>query len=587
MKQFYKKVLIASGLLLGAAIGTQAQTNDLQYFEDSAFTAYCPTPMVVMFDGWGQTTGYNPATDSVDIYVNFGDGSDTSFTTPIYGTSPQYYYPNVLHTYMLAGTYTTIIVSTAPGGITDSLSHGPIIVSNGCGTLTGEAYVDNNLNCIFDAGDDTLRYVPLQIIDVASGSVIQYGWTDASGSYSVAVPSNVNLEIEALGAGGLNTTCPVSGVYAVNVSNGGNADNDFGFDCTTSQFDLTTHASGSGFVPGQQHNMYITAGNISCLPQSGTLTLTLDPLVSYVHTVNGPLPTSVIGNVLTWNTPVMAASSNYYGWWSQFQSSIKIETDTTAVVGDTVCHSVSITPTAGDLDISNNTFSYCRPVLASYDPNMKEVSPMGVNATGDVDPNTTFTYTVHFQNTGNYPAQNVYILDTISQHLDMSTFEIVGSSHSMNVLELGNGKIKFEFNGIWLEDSVTNEPESHGHVTYRVKMDPSLPIGTQILNTAYIFFDYNNPIVTNTTLNTIAVLTGVEDQIELEAKLYPNPTNDLLTIEFENQVEGNLTVRDISGRVVQTVYVNSTKAIINANNLAKGFYSADLNGQFIGKFIVN
>lgn len=588
MKHIFKQAFLAGCLMIGAAFGSQAQTNDLQYFADSTWAGYCPTPALVDFNGYGTTTGYNSAIDSVEIYVNFGDGSDTTFMTPLYGSAPEYYYPFLQHTYLLAGSYTTTMIATAPGGISDSIVYGPVIISNGCGTLTGETYIDNNANCIFDAGDDTLKYVPIEIIDPISGNIVHYTWSDHNGAYSASVPSNYNLEIHVPNYGGLTAICPATGMYAVNVTSGGTLDNDFGYDCNGSQFDLTTHVSGAGFVPGQVHYMYVSAGNISCEPQAGTITLTLDPMVSYVSTASGMAPASVVGNVITWNTPVMSNTGYYYGWWSQFYSNIKITTDTTAVVGDTVCHSISITPTAGDIDLTNNSHSYCAPVLASYDPNMKEVSPLGLNATGDVDPNTTFTYTVHFQNTGNYPAQNVYILDTISQHLDMTTFEILGSSHSMNVLDLGNGKIKFQFNNIWLADSVSNEPESHGHVTYRITSNSGLAIGTEIENTAHIFFDYNSAIVTNTTLNTIAVITNSVDELsQIEAKLYPNPTNDVLNIVFENQMEGNLTVRDISGRVIESMNLNGNKATINANHLSKGYYSVDLNGQFIGKFIVN
>lgn len=584
---YIKRLTFLGTILLGGQQLASAQTVNIQSFTDSSFSANCPTPAMVDIQGFGTTTGYNSATDSVDIFISFGDGNDTTFKSPLWGTSPQNFYAWVSHSYLQAGSYTTQMVVTGPGGISDSMAHGPIVVTNACGKVEGYTYVDNNANCIFDSGDDTLKFVPMEVVDAATGDVIIYGWSGHTGYYNMSVPSGVNIELQTVPAGaGLTNTCPASGMYALNVSAGSTNANNFGFECNGSQFDLTTHVSGSGFVPGQVHTMWVSAGNISCMPQSGVVTLTLDPMVSYVSSNSGPAPTSVVGNVITWNTPSMSNTGAYYSWWSQFYASIKITTDTTAVVGDTVCHSISITPTTGDVDVSNNTYAYCAPVLASYDPNMKEVSPIGLNASGDVDPNTTFTYTVHFQNTGNYPAQNIYILDTISNHLDMSTMEILSASHNMNFLDLGNGIVKFQFNDIWLADSVSNEPESHGNVTYRISMKPSLAIGTEITNTAHIYFDYNEAIITNTTLNTIAVVSSVSEVEDISVKLYPNPTTDVLNLEFSEDMDGTISVRDLSGRIIESTNLNGNRVVLSTSAYAKGYYTIDLSGQFIGKFIV-
>jgi hypothetical protein len=181
----------------------------------------------------------------------------------------------------------------------------------------------------------------------------------------------------------------------------------------------------------------------------------------------------------------------------------------------------------------------------------------------------------------------VYILDTISAHLDLSTLEIIAASHEMNLLDLGSGIFKFQFNNINLIDSVSNEPESHGHVTYRIKTLNGLPIGTEIENTAHIFFDYNDAVVTNTTLNTIAVVSSITEKTEHKANLYPNPAQNILNVEFESAVQGKLAIRDLSGRLISSIRINGSRTTIDAAPLAKGIYSLDLNGSFVGKFIVN
>ncbi|MEO0405496.1 MAG: hypothetical protein AAF193_11550, partial [Bacteroidota bacterium] len=56
---------------------------------------------------------------------------------------------------------------------------------------------------------------------------------------------------------------------------------------------------------------------------------------------------------------------------------------------------------------------------------------------------------------------------------------------------------------IQLPDSTNNEPESHGLVSFKITPLPDLPVGTVLENTAYIYFDNNEPIITNTTWTTI------------------------------------------------------------------------------------
>lgn len=50
---------------------------------------------------------------------------------------------------------------------------------------------------------------------------------------------------------------------------------------------------------------------------------------------------------------------------------------------------------------------------------------------------------------------------------------------------------------------------SNGFVAYTIQLKSNLPAGTQITNNADIYFDFNAPIETNTTLNTIQI-TGLE-----------------------------------------------------------------------------
>src|SRR5690606_17103611 len=107
-------------------------------------------------------------------------------------------------------------------------------------------------------------------------------------------------------------------------------------------------------------------------------------------------------------------------------------------------------------------------------------------------------YKIRFQNTGTYYAENVAILDTLSEHLDPATIHGVIASHDYRIDFLHNKYLVFYFDNIFLPDSFTNEAASHGYVSFFIKQRPQLPHGTVIDNSAAIYFDYNEPIITNT-----------------------------------------------------------------------------------------
>jgi uncharacterized repeat protein (TIGR01451 family) len=168
-------------------------------------------------------------------------------------------------------------------------------------------------------------------------------------------------------------------------------------------------------------------------------------------------------------------------------------------------------PSSTDLNYANNTYCYSRIVTGSFDPNDKTVSPVGVGATGDIAASVTdLTYLIRFQNTGNGPAVNIVVKDTLSSNVNVNTFEMLGSSHNYNIEILPGNILKWKFNNIMLPDSNSNEPASHGYIQYRIKRNNNNTPGTQIKNTAYIYFDFNEPVVTNTAINTIETITGIK-----------------------------------------------------------------------------
>jgi len=78
----------------------------------------------------------------------------------------------------------------------------------------------------------------------------------------------------------------------------------------------------------------------------------------------------------------------------------------------------------------------------------------------------------------------------------------MGSKHYMEASYFDGGVLRFDFPDINLPDSASNEPESHGWLVFKIS-PKDVPLGTIIENRVGIYFDYNAPVITNYTINTI------------------------------------------------------------------------------------
>jgi uncharacterized repeat protein (TIGR01451 family) len=322
---------------------------------------------------------------------------------------------------------------------------------------------------------------------------------------------------------------------------------------------------------GFEQGIWVKAMNIGAEPISGMLTLTMDnDLVANIDSITVPASTS--GTELVWNIALSPGQ--------QFDAHVFTTVPLTDTVGTMLDYQLLGTINEADIDLANNSSMISDAVVAAYDPNEKVVEPQGIAPLGLVDTGAVFIYTVYFQNTGNAVAHDIVVRDTLDVDLDLSTLEIESSSHPMDVnVKLPNA-LEFVFANIMLPDSNANEPMSHGYLKYKIKAKPTAGYGTQLTNTASIYFDYNAPVVTNTTLNTLGVVTGVASlqASNLSIELFPNPTNGLVTVSADRIVDigSLLEVSDVAGRVVLRVPMDGTTAVLDCAFLATGVYGVKL-----------
>ncbi|MBW7468673.1 IPT/TIG domain-containing protein [Pontibacter aydingkolensis] len=163
----------------------------------------------------------------------------------------------------------------------------------------------------------------------------------------------------------------------------------------------------------------------------------------------------------------------------------------------------------------------CLPIIDSYDPNDKLVSPIGLTEENYTPTGAALKYKIRFQNTGTDVAYRVVVVDTLSGHLDLSTLQLGSTSHSARFEVSGKGKpvLTWTFDNIMLPDSTTNEPGSHGYIQFSIKPKVDLAEKTAVENFADIFFDFNSPIRTNITTNRIYDMPPVMvDAVKLTAE---------------------------------------------------------------------
>jgi uncharacterized repeat protein (TIGR01451 family) len=221
---------------------------------------------------------------------------------------------------------------------------------------------------------------------------------------------------------------------------------------------------------------------------------------------------------------------------------------------------------------------YCGIVTGSYDPNDKTGYPLGQTSERFIQPNQQLQYVIRFQNTGTDTAFTVVIRDTLDTDLNIFTVTPGVSSHEYNFQMYGPRVLEWTFNNILLPDSTTNEPESNGFVTFNVEQVPNLAQGTEITNDADIYFDFNDPIITNTTTHRIyegfvAVADLEEMMIETSGlAVYPNPSNGSFTLVLDKEIgAGSYSLYNQLGKIVKTGMITGKKTTIELD-LNGGMY---------------
>ena len=340
----------------------------------------------------------------------------------------------------------------------------------------------------------------------------------------------------------------------------------FELDCATAATDpdvVVNYGWANSFVaPLETGTLQINFCNYAC-QNIADATVTIQFPAGFVPNTSGLTNASFVAPVLTFDLEDLEACETV---------SIPCTFPGITFAGTQICFPVSITA-ANDTDLSNNLDTICGIVWNSYDPNDKQVNHP---ATIDPDTQEKFVYQIRFQNDGNFPAVNIVVRDTISTNLDISTFKLLETSHPVAAsVNPTTREATFTFNAIWLESSDVDLEASQGFILFEIMEKEGLGVGESIENTAYIFFDFNDAIITNTTVNTNNYPVGIIENDAKNLVIYPNPASS--TIKFSGDQVQKVVIYDVLGQVVMIKTItNNTLSLSNLNN---GVYFVEMHTE--------
>jgi hypothetical protein len=457
-------------------------------------------------------------------------------------------------------------------------------------TIKGNVYHDANKNCIKDNNEKGIENIMIQCAGIG------YTFTDANGDYSFKVPSgNYTITQQVKSTYPLsncqqnniivNTTAASGCVHTVNFADSLVPTHDLAI--------ITMRKNNSTIFPGEIYNQKVLVKNMGNIPEN-TVKL------SYKH--DGQL--NLINFSSQWasngtNKLKELSSSLSLNPGEKIESQLDYIVPTNLPLGTTIVFEDTTSKGApinmewlNDESPWNNVNYYTQISENSYDPNYKEVFPKGKGNNGEILPSVkNLIYTIHFQNLGTADARKVVLMDALDKNLDKTTLTPIDASHKYDVLVDENGLMKITFDKIYLPSLSSGGDASNGYFTYSIKIKDNLPLKTQITNFADIYFDYNAPIRTNKTVNTIDSASNTNSitsiSNEKTISIFPNPVKNEINIHaVENIEKANVSILSMNGTILTKMDTCPNK--IDVSNLSSGLYILSVyhnNKYYVTKFL--
>lgn len=452
-------------------------------------------------------------------------------------------------------------------------------------SIVGNIHQDTSLDCTADSLNNGPLLKGFKVLAYINNQLQWQTYTDINGFYSFDAEIGDSVNIKLDNAYSSSISCPLDGERKaeVTVIDSLIENLDFGLKCNG--LDMSVYSIHGSFRPTRNRPVLIQVSDVThkldliCASgKSGIVKTTIIGSASYVAPLNGSLtPTTIAEDILTYTITDFGAINPDSAF------NIIVTTDSNATIGSDICIETIVSTMAIDHNSANDTLLFCGEVVNSYDPNDKAAFPRDITT-----PDSWITYTIRYQNTGTDTAYNIFIRDTLSAYLDESTFTYLDGSVRPQIHLTGKA-ILFNLPNINLLDSFSSQPESHGWLQYKVKTKADLSYDDVITNTAYIYFDQNDPVVTNTTSNVYVEPTvGIKrNRLTESFKVYPNPTAGNITIAFEeNHSHIQTRILSITGQEIAIHTTSNSNTLQFDFEAAKGIYFVEITTENGGKSVV-
>ena len=424
------------------------------------------------------------------------------------------------------------------------------LVSTAGGTASGVVFYDLNGNCIQNAEPTRAN----EVFVFQPGNFVAN--SDLSGRISRILPvGNYTMQYATPQYHNANCFTPPN----LSITAGNQSQFKLGFKPNVNVQDLAVVMTGTGARPGLPTHLTITVKNVgTALVPAGTV-LTLNyPEGTFSFTDAVPAPNSQSAGTVTYTLPAIPPYTEL-----SFKVNLTLAPNP-GYTGQIFYLSAGLNTNPSDAVADNNSYTWPVIVTNSLDPNDKTAftsSPTGELPLSDHE----LRYLIRFQNTGTDTAFRVVVVDTLSNMLDWSTLKTLSASHAYRLVMSDPGVASWRFDNIMLPDSNRNEPASHGFVYFSIAAKKGVQIGDTLRNRAFIYFDYNEAVLTNETTTRVVRRPIYREQDQgaplpdLAIAIAPNPVEEYLNwqISLPKPMTVSASLCDATGRTIKILMENT------------------------------
>jgi hypothetical protein len=348
--------------------------------------------------------------------------------------------------------------------------------------IQGTVFADFDCNGIFDEGDLPISY-PL----ILNENNEPIATITSSGEFTIPATLSTDYVIYVQ---------PISGTFAADpiyLSTGFEAmtytGNDFALCVDEAYHDVAISSFNLPLRPGFENEITFFIQNLSFHSEEVSFQTDISLLENLtINTASHPYTTEL--NTIDFGPlNIGPGETIQIHLYTTLDAATPIDTEFTIIS--------TLTSTSSEADYTNNEDSSNQIVIGSYDPNDVTVDRTTINFEEMNENGEWLQYRIRFQNTGSAPAQFINVVNVQDLGLDMSTLQMIGASHDYTI-SFDDREITWLFDNIQLPDSSSDPLGSQGYVLFRIKTNPGTTLDEVIESTAAIYFDYNEPVITNT-----------------------------------------------------------------------------------------